>query len=1010
MYRHALRHHRPLRILLATSLLLTGLFPPAAFAKKKKERKPVVVSFGQPNIWTLEQAHYLLARMHMTNLDLQAKTLSDTDLDPNAVNGTRIEILKQLLSVGASFDQGVGFQNQRLVETARFDDARRRDLTTDLDHMRAQSMQLTFDIDRLKSERAQVSDGTSEAKKLDAEIKQKTDDQDAVTKKITDDSAEIQKLGAEPSGTPVAAAVPTPSASLPSSVLDDLVKQNAQKLLDAAKDPKLSASTALDNTIQLQYEIVSKQLTLLRDEVGPGERLVFLELPQSIYTTPGSGDEKMAQTWWHVNGYTHTDPLLRLLLELYEVEWKWKKIREVSAFQESAKRVPTPSCTEEERKTLTGYDRMYFDLKCQHDAARERVLRNLGKRAGSDFDRVEQGGARDTSQVVEAIRRNLEVQGAANAGSGQESAGSLNSFVAAKTGAATEDSARDTTYTLLDILSNPDPIVKSDPNDPRRPLYSFEKGIEFTRLDAGQGGNGPATRDIERRTVRTVEIIPRQSSLNVNDINETVKATGILAAFKFLFGFAGQVNFQRQREQFEQFVHQELFASGFGKGNRDFGWTFGAVPGTKRVAPGVRTTYAALVVPDDAESIVLSARGCYFPRQSYQPLDFDDTAHSDWSRPDRFKDYNCGDEQTYILPVPGGGDTSSFWVTNVDYQPARKGDFVTVSVRGNNFSSQMGVLVDGVALNPTVGLAQPNLMPRRAAAGAQPAVATDCATATGVCGSYERIDPQQIIFSFKMPANSDVGIPTITLVAPGKSVDLNALPNLTVNGEHLGKGADGNDEKLAEGSKRVKFMFGKAPTEALSITDLQLLNVTPGSLSVVALLTGTGFDEKKDAVYVNGAEMGVTPGTTKSFKSPTLYRLEFNLPADEELKVTVVRDKEVVTKSFANPAALKITGATVLGYDPPAGKKSAGVMTVKIEGAGFSPRLALGVEGASWRRSSLVIVSASEAIVKLIAPEPLVVITLTDVTTRGSARAVVQTPPAKKEEEKKEEKKEGEKK
>ena len=138
--------------------------------------------------------------------------------------------------------------------------------------------------------------------------------------------------------------------------------------------------------------------------------------------------------------------------------------------------------------------------------------------------------------------------------------------------------------------------------------------------------------DIQRRTVRTVDIIPRQSSLNVNDIQDTVKATGILAGFKFFFGFAGQVNYQRQREQFEQFLHQELYASGFGKGNRDFGWTFGALPGTERVAPGIRTTYAALIVPDDAESIVLSARGCYFPRKRYQPLDFNDTRDVDWTR------------------------------------------------------------------------------------------------------------------------------------------------------------------------------------------------------------------------------------------------------------------------------------------------------------------------------------------------------------------------------------------
>src|SRR5215204_4400895 len=115
MYRQAPARGRWLRSLIAASLLLTVLFPLSAPAQDRK-RKPVVVSFGQPNIWSLEQAHYLLARMHMANLDLQAKTLSDGDLDPNATHGTRIQILKQLLEVGASFDQGVGFQNERLVE------------------------------------------------------------------------------------------------------------------------------------------------------------------------------------------------------------------------------------------------------------------------------------------------------------------------------------------------------------------------------------------------------------------------------------------------------------------------------------------------------------------------------------------------------------------------------------------------------------------------------------------------------------------------------------------------------------------------------------------------------------------------------------------------------------------------------------------------------------------------------------------------------------------------------
>src|SRR5215218_8250726 len=104
MFTRAPGRNRCLTLLVAGSLLLAGLQPPTTLVWAK-DRKPIVVSFGQPNIWSLEQAHYLLARMHMTNLELQAKALTDADLDPNATHGTRIEILKQLLDISGSFDQ-----------------------------------------------------------------------------------------------------------------------------------------------------------------------------------------------------------------------------------------------------------------------------------------------------------------------------------------------------------------------------------------------------------------------------------------------------------------------------------------------------------------------------------------------------------------------------------------------------------------------------------------------------------------------------------------------------------------------------------------------------------------------------------------------------------------------------------------------------------------------------------------------------------------------------------------
>src|ERR1044072_3846989 len=130
MFTHPPKRNYWFSLLLIVSMVSSSVLLPLTTFAQERRRKPIVVSFGQPNIWSLDQAHYLLARMHMLNLDLQAKTLTPSELDPNATHGTGIQILKQLLQIGAEFDQGAGFQNKRMVDNAKFNDSRRRELLT----------------------------------------------------------------------------------------------------------------------------------------------------------------------------------------------------------------------------------------------------------------------------------------------------------------------------------------------------------------------------------------------------------------------------------------------------------------------------------------------------------------------------------------------------------------------------------------------------------------------------------------------------------------------------------------------------------------------------------------------------------------------------------------------------------------------------------------------------------------------------------------------------------------
>ena len=290
----------------------------------------------------------------------------------------------------------------------------------------------------------------------------------------------------------------------------------------------------------------------------------------------------------------------------------------------------------------------------------------------------------------------------------------------------------------------------------------------------------------------------------------------------------------------------------------------------------------------------------------------------------------------------------------------------------------MGVLVDGVPLFASVGLAQPHLMPKKAApAEGQTATtaAFDCAgVQDGICGRYERIDSDQIVFSFRMPKNY-VGTPTLTLIAPGKAVDLNSI-GLRINSK--------TNVNLRDDAA---FMFGRRPAVVLSIADLQVLNVTSTGTNVV-ILTGTGFDNANDKVYVGGKEL---TAPDKAFRSSDLYELQFIPPPSDSLEVTIVQGTETVSKTFSNPPGLKISNATVLSYEPAANNTPA-IMTVKLEGSGFTNRLRAVVDGAALQ-SRLVNVSSREAIVRLVSPETVVVIGLEDTQTHGrSPGLVVQRP------------------
>jgi hypothetical protein len=827
------------------------------------QKRAVVINAEQPNIWTLEQAHYLLAQMHRRNLDLKAEGLGK--LDPNEINGLNLEVMRTLIEFGATFDDAARFNNSLLKPQKRADAERALRLQRRRDELADDSFSLNRDIARLTRENA-LAKSQDEKADLTAQIKELTDLRDANDKEVARLDKDISAAGG-PSGDVKATEPPerTGADKLPESSFDESFKEVTKTLINRFNEaPKLNATLRLDNFLQMQYEIIAKQLTLLRDEVGPGERIIFLEMPQTVNTVHDKANKKWAQSWWKIAGYTRL---------------------------------------------------------------KERVVNNE-KRSN---------------------QRQEGYQGTENSPSNSER----------------RDEEPLTMRRIVD-----DAMKAFGVNGKGTP-----DRVQFKSLD-------PEDNElrIEDRSVRTIDLIPRQGSLNVNDVKLRVKSGALTAVARTLFGFGASLNVQRQRETFSQFVQQELYSSAFGKGSREFGWTFAPMPGTDRVMAGTKTTYAVMVVPEEAEALVLLTNGCYFPRNAYQPVSFADTLDRKWNNTDR-ESRNCGGQRAFAVPIPGGGDDKNyeFWVDGLEYVPAEKADRVMVSIYGRNFPAQIGMMVDGVPLTQSIGVAQP-LIRDDSTAFAQ---ASEELRDGKVMGRIERIDSNQIVAVFERPKGKDGMQPVLLLTAPGKAKILNGL-KLLINGKR--------DVTLNDSATPLLFGTRSGERPRFRIDKVEVFrNGTPGVLT--ATVTGAGFNTPPlTRVLLNGG----TP-IRYAVDSPTLLRIDFPAPSDDTIKVSLIAPDPDPTKPpitiesslVANPAKLRVTNVGVISYEPRT-DDDPGMLVVKIEGSGFSDDLmAYLTQQAAADALDLAVKSPTEAIVTLTNPRPAVVIILRDTRTGQETKTVV---------------------
>lgn len=1047
---------------LCLSMLLTMLPVEAA----AQQNRIIVVNAEQPNLWTLEQAHYLLAQMHRRNLDLRAKRLED--LDPNEIAGLRFDVMRMLVEFGATFNQADLASNRLLSENRTFNSERRQQLIDERDGLRRQVRRLNAEIEALEVEKAGTED-EDDVKRIDARIAAKTSRRDSLNTEIEGLNTELGTLAA-PSGTPTATtggATFNPE-KLPDSVFDEAFGKAAAKQIEKFNDsPKLNASLRLDNFIQMQYEIISKQLSLLRDELGPGERLVFLELPQTVNAAHHESKRKWAQSWWKIAGYTrrfrtnraptprppqpaeelpnqepikvtedldsifHGRPIpVAVATPPPCVQWTPNTpIRSTKAISVAdgplpplaplpappPAPLPTPNPYPLEVSRLSGsVRRVTVTLHgLRHTNPDDLDIMLVGPEGQNVLLMSDAGGSNGADGLTITFddaaanplpdATTLATHPAYRPGNYEAAADKFLKPAPAPFGGSSLSIFNGTnpngTWRLF-IADDSGPVdgsigggwSLSITTDCRKeaPLeVSYEE--EFVNLDnVPQGGAiwgdylsraGARTR-LEDRRVRTVELIPRQSSLNVNDMNLKVKAGAFNFVLSTLFGFGSSLNVQRQREQFSQFVQQELYSAAFGKGAREFGWTFTPMPGMERLMSGVRTTYAVVVVPEEATSIVLESNGCYFPRSYFPPNNFEHTKSDEWNIGNRTS-RNCGGNsadgirtKAFVIPIPksradeAGND---FWVKGISFQPVAKGRRIVVLLTGENFSPQIGILVNGVALPHSIGLAQPHVRDD-SEAGRQTREEFKDAE---VKGEIERIDPNKIVFHFKMAPDFQ-GTPTITLIAPGRAIDINWLENIYINGRPQGTAL--NDFKPT--------MFGHGPgPDPFRIDRLRVFRSVDGK-SLTALVSGAGFHDASKSPNVAQFFVNGSSWQSSTIESATLVRINFDVPKDENIKVTLVSRKGETadSDSVPNPAFLSVSNVEVT-YEAVDEGQSA-TLLVRIKGTGFKDGLKASVNGTALE---VAVKSATEAVFTMPDQKAAAIVTIEDDTGQKAKVVVART-------------------
>lgn len=821
-----------------------------AQAQQRNGDQVIRIELGEPNIWSLDQAHYLLEQRSLSNQTLQPRRPTADDLDPNAVTGNRYRSLRELFGVSAGFDQKTGADNSAAAERQASDLANQPALQVALANAAARQKDLEQRIQALRIDPANYA--ASPANTLNVQANAQLID---LNKQLDDAKSEVSKLAAKtqdsrPASTTSTAAgpalqfVPGLSAGVTDILKDKLSFDN----------PKLNVSNAIDNFVNFQTEMIMKQVTLLRNEAGYNRRIVFVEIPQTITSSAQRKPLRSSE-----------------VAEDYRVQVRWR---------------------------LAGYLRAV--------GTNPEDLPLLKRR---DWVKCQQIAAKSPGTVVPCQAE----------------------LTPAESAKADKEFAAKTKQRQLQSREK-----QKAPQGPECPSHAADQCVQYLEEPGYPSDPNPAPSDpayVAPGTLRTIELVPRMSALNVNDRNWVESGIMLKGLFKLLSGFGIEGSYQRQKQAFEQYITQEVYGSAFGKGSNKFGWLFGPPPGTRSLAPGVRTTYGIFSIPRNA--VAIRVIGC---AESYHRRDLPPNGSCPSAK-----------VRLFDLPIPGEWQTG-FWLTEVSYTPKTSGERQVVFLRGDYFSTLTGVLVNGVPLRRAVSVAHPDLTPPDGKSAY-----TELADG-GAKGEFEVVNQHQMVLAFRMPSDF-AGTPEITLATPVRARTIN---DLQLN---IGDGSGPTTRPATLNSVSGKMFKKKAAVPVPSVTDLRYLRAD-STLEIMGSDLAPDIEvlANGEALPCRGVQDRLTCVVTQGHPARTRGVMRLTLLAAPATRIPTL------SRDFPNPFLADLTSAKVIRVQRETKDSPPTAMAVQIDGRNFNDNPAsytarFSLPGGTWTRTAtLQFVSPSQLV------------------------------------------------